>query len=359
MAMPAVKPIRARGRLVVVVVLLHDDGRRRGLGVDDLRVVLRHVHHLRVRRLDDDHLLAALDGPRLDGLLGRALQVAGRLALLPQPLDAVEHRPAIDGEGPAQLRGPGQVAGHEVDHLREGRQRDEAGLEARLLRGLLQLAALARRLLQPRAELTDLPRVAGAQQHLREQLVGVERDRGEQLVQVGGVERPAALRGPRHPRRARPPGAGRHHGGDEHPDSDEHPPPAHGPPPRRYALTPGSFFHLARPVSIGPRSHGGDSPERTRSNPTTREGERVWDAGGNHAQDRTDGRASVHSEGAIAHARPDVYAGGTAHPLPSVVRCGERRKRKVLTLRWVYWCNHGVSEVDQWPVPNLETSPVR
>jgi hypothetical protein len=104
----------------------------------------RDVDHLRVRRLDHDHLLAALGGLRLHRLLRRALQVARRLALLPQPLDRVEHRPAVGRERPAQLGSPGQVAGHVVDHLREGHERHEARLEARLLGSLLQLAALQR-----------------------------------------------------------------------------------------------------------------------------------------------------------------------------------------------------------------------
>ena len=131
--------------------------------------------------------------------------------------------PAIDREGPAQLRGPGQVAGHVVDHLRERHQRHEARLEARLLGGLLQLAALQGRvLLQPRAELADLARVAGAEQHLREQLVGIERDGRQQLVEVGGVEprRPAPAAPPR---RAGPRRAGQHRQGHEPPDRARRP----------------------------------------------------------------------------------------------------------------------------------------
>src|SRR5262249_31653493 len=54
---------------------LLDDNRRRGrLGIDDRRIVLRDVNDLRVRRLDDDHLLAARRGLRLHLLLRVALE---------------------------------------------------------------------------------------------------------------------------------------------------------------------------------------------------------------------------------------------------------------------------------------------
>src|SRR6185295_17871943 len=102
------------GRVVIVVLVDDDRGRgRRRLRVDDLGVVHRYVDDLRIGGLDDDHLLA-LDRAALDGLLGRALQVAGGLALLPQPLDAVEDRSPVYREGAAQLRSPGEVSGHEL-----------------------------------------------------------------------------------------------------------------------------------------------------------------------------------------------------------------------------------------------------
>ena len=54
------------------------------------RVVLRHINHLRVRRLDHNDLLSSLVLGRYSLLL-RGLQVAGSLGLLAQPLDRRHH----------------------------------------------------------------------------------------------------------------------------------------------------------------------------------------------------------------------------------------------------------------------------
>src|SRR5262249_14718705 len=90
-------PDHPGGRGLRAVVFLHDHGRRRGrrLGVDGGRVVLRDVDHLRVRRLDDDHLLPGRRRLRLDLLLLVALQCADALRLLAQLLNRREHRRAI------------------------------------------------------------------------------------------------------------------------------------------------------------------------------------------------------------------------------------------------------------------------
>jgi hypothetical protein len=146
---------------------VHDHRGRSGLRVHHLRVVLRDVHDLRVGGLDDDHLLAGLGRPRLHLLLGRALQVADRLALPAQALDAAEHRVLVHGEGAADLRRPGEVSGHQLHHLGEERQGHEARLEARLLDRLLHLGTLELGVrLQPGVQLADLARVAGAEEHL-------------------------------------------------------------------------------------------------------------------------------------------------------------------------------------------------
>ena len=58
-------------------------------------------------------------------------------------------------------------------------------LESRLLRGILQRRALERRIgLQPLVELGDPRRRRRAQEHLREQLIRIERDRGQQAVNL-------------------------------------------------------------------------------------------------------------------------------------------------------------------------------
>src|SRR4029079_15022309 len=131
----------SRGGLIAVVLFLDHHRVRDGLRVNNLRVVLRHVDHLRVGRLDDDRLVSARGRLRLDVLLGCALQGAEGLGLRAQALDAVEHAFAVRRERLAETPRPGDVVRHVVDDLREQREDDEAGLEAGLLRGILQRRA--------------------------------------------------------------------------------------------------------------------------------------------------------------------------------------------------------------------------
>ena len=58
--------------------------------VSHSRVVLRHINHFRVRRLDHNDLLSSLVLGRCSLLL-RGLRVAGSLGLLAQPLDRRHH----------------------------------------------------------------------------------------------------------------------------------------------------------------------------------------------------------------------------------------------------------------------------
>src|SRR4051812_48473047 len=121
------QPRRDRGA-GIIVFLDHDRGRRR-LRVDALRVVLRHVDDLRVRRLDDDPLLARRGRLRLHLLLRVGRERSHALGLLAQLLDGVEDGGAIRGEDLAQPRGPGDLLRHRGDDRREQRQGDEARLE--------------------------------------------------------------------------------------------------------------------------------------------------------------------------------------------------------------------------------------
>src|SRR3954471_21502492 len=115
---------------VVVAFLLHDHCR--GLGVDDRGVVLRDVDHLRVGRLDHDHLLSGRRRLGLHLLLRRRLQRAGGAGLGAQALDAVEHGGTIGGEGRTHFRRPVRFPGHPLHDVGEKDERGEAGLEAGL-----------------------------------------------------------------------------------------------------------------------------------------------------------------------------------------------------------------------------------
>ena len=202
-AMPAVNPIRPGDGRVRAAVLLDDHRRRGGCDVDRLRVVLRDVDDLRVGRLDDDHLLAARRGLRLDFLLRRGLQGPGIARLRSQPLDAREHRRPVRGERLTEPGRPIQLARHLVHDLRKQGQRHEARLEVVLQGGVLQLGAFQRRVaLQELVERRHAGRIRRAQQHLREELVRIEGDRSEQAIEVvrgqdlTGRGRALSVRGP-------------------------------------------------------------------------------------------------------------------------------------------------------------------
>ena len=78
--------------------------------------------------------------------------------------------------------------------FREERQRDKARVEPGLDRGVLQLRAFQRLVaLQPLIQFGDFRGVVRAHQHLGEQLVGVQRNRCEQLIQRAGRQRRGRL----------------------------------------------------------------------------------------------------------------------------------------------------------------------
>ena len=172
-----------------VVVLLHHDRRWRRR-VDRLRVVLRHVDDLRVRRLDDDHLLAARRRLGLDVLLRGALQLARLAGLLAQALDAGKNRRAVRRERLPQARRPLDLRRHALDDVGKDDDRRKAGVEPGLRGCLLQRAALERRIRrQPLVERGDPGRLGRTHQHLRQQRIRIEGDGREEpieLVRLGG-----------------------------------------------------------------------------------------------------------------------------------------------------------------------------
>ena len=182
--MPAVKPIRPATAASVLLSFCTTTVVV-GCDVDRLRVVLRDVDDLRVRRLDDDHLLAGRRGLRLDFLLRGGLQVPGIAGLCSQPLDAREHRRPIRGEC---LTEPGrrvQLAGHLVHDLRKEGQSHEARFEVVLQGGILQVGAFQGRVaLQELVERLHAGGIRRAQEHLRQELVRIEGDGSEQAIEV-------------------------------------------------------------------------------------------------------------------------------------------------------------------------------
>ena len=90
----------------------------------------------------------------------------------------------IAGECCAELLGPVRLLHEHLDHLGERRQRDVAGGEPRLLRGILELGSLEGAVaLQPAGELLHRGEILRRLQDLRDQGIRVERDRCEQVVE--------------------------------------------------------------------------------------------------------------------------------------------------------------------------------
>ena len=81
-------------------------------------------------------------GFRHDLLLRRGLQVAEGHRRRAHALDGLVHGLFVARERLAELLGPIRLLDHHLDHLGERRQRDIAGRESGLLRGVLQLGAL-------------------------------------------------------------------------------------------------------------------------------------------------------------------------------------------------------------------------
>src|SRR5262249_56410053 len=105
----------------------------RGRHVDDLRVVLRHIDHLRIRGLHlDDRLIVV--GLRRYLLLRRGLQISYMLRLGAQALHGIEHALLIGRERRPELARPVDLLTHHVDDLRELDERACGGAEAGPLR---------------------------------------------------------------------------------------------------------------------------------------------------------------------------------------------------------------------------------
>ena len=131
------------------------------------------------RRLHDDLLL-----------LGR-LQVAFGLRLGAQALHGVHHVLLLREERVAELLGPVELLVHHREHLRERDQRLDARVPG------LALAARPRGpcpsafgfAFEPARRFDDLERIGRGHQHLREQRVGIERDRRDELLDLLRLER--------------------------------------------------------------------------------------------------------------------------------------------------------------------------
>ena len=194
MMIPAVKPTTAAP--VTAAAL----GGGAGCTYDRLRVD-GDVDHFGVGGLDDDHLLPGGRGLRHHFLLFRGLQVSHRLRLATQALDRFVDGGLVGGVGLAELLRPVRLLRQHLDDLRKRRERDVAGGEPGLLRGVLQGAALQAGLAgEPAGELLQGRHVDRRLQDLGHQRVGIERDWRRQGVNGRARRRLAGRGGCRLPR---------------------------------------------------------------------------------------------------------------------------------------------------------------
>ena len=192
---------RAHRQPVDRVVVLHHNrggggGGRRDEGLR--RVVDRHVDLFGIGRGDADRPVVDLDH------LGRVgLEVAGGGGLRPHPLRRVEQAVGLGDHRVAQPLGPVEIGRHHPQHRREAAGED---LHARIpglgLGGLgAVLVRHALRAVEKAVGLGHVERIGRGDEDLGQQRVGIERDRGDQRVEIRRRLR-------RRPRRRRFGGAG-------------------------------------------------------------------------------------------------------------------------------------------------------
>jgi hypothetical protein len=147
--------------------------------IHDYRVVARHINDFGICRLDlygltlDNHLL----------LFGR-LEIARCLGLLPQFLNGIHYIGLLGQECFAQPLCPCRLLGHHVEDLWKGRQRLHAQVPGHLVQSVIEhVSAKVRVCLHPSVRFRNLIRIGRRYEDLREQRIGIERDRGQHLVQ--------------------------------------------------------------------------------------------------------------------------------------------------------------------------------
>jgi hypothetical protein len=161
-----------------------DESRACPAGIHHRGIVLRQVHHLRIRRLNHiDGLAAGL--LHLNLLLGTAAQCARGIGLRPQALDGRRHL-ALIGRDRRPNRGiVVDILSHHLYYLGKARQGDEGRIKTLLLGSRRELRhAEVLVLPQPVIEIQDLLRIGRRRRDLRQQSVGIQRHRRQQLIQL-------------------------------------------------------------------------------------------------------------------------------------------------------------------------------
>jgi hypothetical protein len=150
-------------------------------GINDRRVVLRHIHHLGIHRLNR----IVRTRLHLNLLLRRAAQRPRVIRLCPQPLDRLRNHILVGQHGRTNGGIVVDVLRHHLHHRRESRQRDKGRIEPLLLRPRRQLRqGFIAVLRQPVIEVENLLRIGSSRGDLCQKGIGIKRDRRQQLIQL-------------------------------------------------------------------------------------------------------------------------------------------------------------------------------
>ncbi len=133
---------RRGGISAAVVFLNHDRGRRRGLRVDDLRVVLRDVHDLGIGRFNDDDLSPAEVVRVSTSCCAFVFNVPACWACARSRWIALNTADRLEVNASPDARRPVELVGHHLHGLWKQGHRHEARLEAGFRGGILQRGAL-------------------------------------------------------------------------------------------------------------------------------------------------------------------------------------------------------------------------
>ena len=156
--------------------------------VNRRRIVVRHVHRIGIGLLDDDRLPVFL---RLnaDLLLLGGDQLLVVIGLGAKALDRVHHVRLLREHGIAQVLGPVDLVAHHRNDVCGAGERLDAVVPRLLLDLRLQRIALqGLALLEPAIGLHDFQRIGRRRQHIRQQFVGIERNRRNQRLELLGLQ---------------------------------------------------------------------------------------------------------------------------------------------------------------------------
>src|SRR5580700_10812352 len=136
-------------------------------------IIVRHVDHFRISRLNvDGRLITLLLGS--DRLLPVGAQFAGRLSLGAHALHGLHYIRLLSQECIADISGPANVGRQSAEHVREDHQGLYAGIPVLLASRIHQIGTLKVAVpLQPLGRFGDLQRIGRSGQDLAEQAIRV------------------------------------------------------------------------------------------------------------------------------------------------------------------------------------------